>query len=166
MLHNSNQRPVVFHNGSLIKSLYWASHKPITPPTDQSDGPLYLTTDRCIGSWEVTKGQLSAGHSTTTQNRYNDVTSKQEATGSCCKKKIAKRRQLHDKAKYKAQEAATATTSPPQSDEGGDEAESDGDNPLADNAGKGNDDDAQLGEGDTNAEESSDKYSGAEESND
>ncbi|MCD7453014.1 hypothetical protein HAX54_019271 [Datura stramonium] len=64
----------------------------------------------------------------------------------------------------KAQEAIAATTSPLQSDEGGDEAKSDGDNPPADNAGKGDDDPAQSGEGDTNAEESSDKDSGAEES--
>ncbi|MCD7473610.1 hypothetical protein HAX54_015558, partial [Datura stramonium] len=69
------------------------------------------------------------------------------------------------RAKSKAQEAATATTSSPQSDEGIDEAESDGDNLPTNNARKGNDDDAQPGEGDTNAEESSNKDSGAEESN-
>ncbi|MCE5165877.1 hypothetical protein HAX54_012778, partial [Datura stramonium] len=57
-----------------------------------------------------------------------------------------------------------ATTSPPKSNEGSDEAESDGDNPPADNTGKVNDNDAQSGEGDTNVEESSDKDSGAEES--
>ncbi|MCD7465569.1 hypothetical protein HAX54_001570 [Datura stramonium] len=69
------------------------------------------------------------------------------------------------RAKSKAQEAVAATTSPAQSDKGSDEAESDGDNPPADNAGKGNDDAEELGDDDTYAEESGDKDSDVEESN-
>ncbi|MCD7453667.1 hypothetical protein HAX54_021822 [Datura stramonium] len=107
-------------------------------------------------------------------------------------KKIAKRRQLRDESELdsssgsevhynitssdespvvttrensKAQEAVAATTSLPQSDEGSDEDESDGDNPPADNAEKGNDDVVDSGDYDTNAEESGDKNSVAEESN-
>ncbi|MCD9559911.1 hypothetical protein HAX54_018287 [Datura stramonium] len=106
---------------------------------------------------------------------------KQEAAA---RKEIAKRRQLLDESKSESssgsevhynitssdeslvrttraksndQEAAVTTTSPPQSNEGSDEAESDGDKPLSDNARKGNHDDAPSGEGDTNVEESRDK---------
>ncbi|MCD7471101.1 hypothetical protein HAX54_011385, partial [Datura stramonium] len=50
-------------------------------------------------------------------------------------------------------------------DEESDEAESDGDNPLTDNAEEGNDDVEESGDDDTNAEESGDKDSAAEESN-
>ncbi|MCD7470035.1 hypothetical protein HAX54_009598 [Datura stramonium] len=108
------------------------------------------------------------------------------------RKEIAKRRQLYDesesdsssssevhynitssnespvvntRAKSKAQEAAEATTSPPQYDEGSDEYKSDGDNPPADNVEKGNNDVEELGDDDINAEESGDKDSAAEESN-
>ncbi|MCE3050541.1 hypothetical protein HAX54_047482, partial [Datura stramonium] len=83
------------------------------------------------------------------------VSNKQQEDAA--RKEIAKRRQLRDKANSKAQEAAASTTSPPKSDKGSNKAESDGDNPPTDNAGKGNDDDAELGKGDTNAEESSNK---------
>ncbi|MCD9558374.1 hypothetical protein HAX54_015724 [Datura stramonium] len=69
------------------------------------------------------------------------------------------------RAKSKAQEAAAATTSLPQSDEGSAEADFDGDNPPVDTSGKGNDDADKSGEDDTNAEESGDKDSAAEESN-
>ncbi|MCD7466663.1 hypothetical protein HAX54_003581 [Datura stramonium] len=72
---------------------------------------------------------------------------------------------VNTRAKSKAQEAAAATTSPPQSDEGSDKAESDGDNPPMDNAGKGNDDAEESGDDDTNVEESGDKDSAAEKSN-
>ncbi|MCE0480550.1 hypothetical protein HAX54_037493 [Datura stramonium] len=58
-----------------------------------------------------------------------------------------------------------ATTLPPQSDEGSDKSESDGDSPPADNAGKGNDDAEESGDDDTKAEESDDKDSAAKESN-
>ncbi|MCD9640489.1 hypothetical protein HAX54_025828 [Datura stramonium] len=68
-------------------------------------------------------------------------------------------------AKSKAQEAAAATASPPQSDEGSDEAESDGDNPPADNAEEDNDDAEESSDDYTNTEESSDKESTAEKSN-
>ncbi|MCE5167049.1 hypothetical protein HAX54_035137, partial [Datura stramonium] len=51
------------------------------------------------------------------------------------------------------------------SDEGSAEADSDGDNPPTDTSGKGNDDAEKSREDDTNVEESSDKYSTAEESN-
>ncbi|MCE3215734.1 hypothetical protein HAX54_003307, partial [Datura stramonium] len=58
--------------------------------------------------------------------------------------------------KSKAQEVAAATTSPPQSVEGNDEAESNCYNPPvdADNTEKGNDDVEESGDDDTNAEES------------
>ncbi|MCE5166299.1 hypothetical protein HAX54_017147, partial [Datura stramonium] len=125
-------------------------------------------------------------------HRYKTSPVRKKQQEASTRKEIAKRRQLRDesesesssgsevhynitssdespvwntRSKSKAQEAAVATTSPPQSDEGSDEVRSDGDNPLMDNAGKGNDDDAHSWEGDTNAAESSDKDSGAEESN-
>ncbi|MCD7455870.1 hypothetical protein HAX54_029907, partial [Datura stramonium] len=63
------------------------------------------------------------------------------------------------RAKSKAQEAASATTLPTQSDEGSDEAESNGDNPPVDNTEEGN------GNDDTEAEESGDKENAAEKSN-
>ncbi|MCE3050133.1 hypothetical protein HAX54_046519, partial [Datura stramonium] len=75
------------------------------------------------------------------------------------------------RAKSKAQEAAVAIASPPQSDEGSDEAKSDGDNPPTDNAEKGkgnveegNDDAEESGDDDTEAEESGDKESAVEKS--
>ncbi|MCE3216774.1 hypothetical protein HAX54_007997, partial [Datura stramonium] len=67
------------------------------------------------------------------------------------------------RAKSKYQEIAV-TTSPPQSEEGGEEAESDGDNPPTDNAKEGNDDAEESGDEDTEAEESGDKESAAEKS--
>ncbi|MCD7469969.1 hypothetical protein HAX54_009464 [Datura stramonium] len=105
---------------------------------------------------------------------------------------IAKRRKLHDesksdsssgsevhynitssdkstvvttRSKSKAQQVVAATTSLPQSDEGSDEAESDGDNPPTDNAWNGNYDAEESGDDDTNAEEFDDKESATEESN-
>ncbi|MCE0481323.1 hypothetical protein HAX54_039002 [Datura stramonium] len=72
---------------------------------------------------------------------------------------------MSPRANSKAQEAAAATSSPLWSDEGSDEAESDGDNPPVDNAEKGNDDAEDSGDDDTNAEESGDKDSVVEESN-
>ncbi|MCD9643508.1 hypothetical protein HAX54_031081 [Datura stramonium] len=98
---------------------------------DQSDGPLSLITNRCIRSWEH--------YNITSSEEYLVVTTRE---------------------KSKAQEAVTATTSPPQSDEGSDEAESDGENPSADNVEKGNDGAEELGDDDTNVEDSV-----AEESN-
>ncbi|MCD9558429.1 hypothetical protein HAX54_015803 [Datura stramonium] len=75
------------------------------------------------------------------------------------------------RAKYKAQEAATATVLPPQPDEGSDEAESDGNNPATDNAEEGNgnveevnDDAEESGDDDTEAKKSGDKESAAEKS--
>ncbi|MCD7461070.1 hypothetical protein HAX54_045095 [Datura stramonium] len=50
--------------------------------------------------------------------------------------------------------SSTATTSTPQSEEGGEEAKSDGENPPADNAEEGNDDAEDSGDNDTEAEES------------
>ncbi|MCD9644390.1 hypothetical protein HAX54_032588 [Datura stramonium] len=73
-------------------------------------------------------------------------------------------RRFH-KAKSKDQEAAATTASPPQSDEGSEEAEFDGESPPADNAEEGNDDAEESGDDDTEAEESGDKESAAERSN-
>ncbi|MCD9642078.1 hypothetical protein HAX54_028712 [Datura stramonium] len=70
---------------------------------------------------------------------------------AAARKEIAKRRQLRD-----VSESDSSS---------GSEAESDGDNPPADNAGKGNDDAEGSGDDDTNAEESGDKDSAVEESN-
>ncbi|MCD7448939.1 hypothetical protein HAX54_047551 [Datura stramonium] len=108
----------------------------------------------------------------------------------CARKEIAKRRQLRDelesdsfsgskvhynietydesqvvttRAKSKAQYATADTTSPPQSDEGSDEAESDGYNPSTDNVEEGNGN-AEESSGD--AEESGDDDSEVEESGD
>ncbi|MCE2055801.1 hypothetical protein HAX54_043443, partial [Datura stramonium] len=60
------------------------------------------------------------------------------------------------KAKSKAREAVAATASPPQSEEGGKEAEFDGEHPPADNS----------GDNDSEAEESGNKDSAAEKSDD
>ncbi|MCE3217230.1 hypothetical protein HAX54_011174 [Datura stramonium] len=67
------------------------------------------------------------------------------------------------RAKSKAQEAAAATASPPQFDEGSDWAESYGDNPPTDNAKKGN---SNAEEGNDDAEESRDDDTKVEEPND
>ncbi|MCD9643959.1 hypothetical protein HAX54_031852 [Datura stramonium] len=71
-----------------------------------------------------------------------------------------------------AQEATKTTTSLPQSDEGSDEDEFDGDNPPTDNAEEGNGnadkgtgDAEESGDDDTEKEESADKESAAEKSN-
>ncbi|MCE0480902.1 hypothetical protein HAX54_038130, partial [Datura stramonium] len=79
---------------------------------------------------------------------------------------------VNTRAKSKAQEAAAATASPPQYDEGSNKAESDGDNPPADNeeegndnAEEGNDDVEELGDDDIEADESGDKESVAEKPN-
>ncbi|MCE0482069.1 hypothetical protein HAX54_040448, partial [Datura stramonium] len=117
------------------------------------------------------------------------IKKQQEATAQM---EIAKRQQLHDelesdnysgsevhynietfeespvvttRTKSKAQEAAAATASPPQSNEGSDEAESDGDNPSVDNAEEGNDDAEESGDDDTDAEEYDDKENVVEKSN-
>ncbi|MCD9646724.1 hypothetical protein HAX54_036878 [Datura stramonium] len=79
---------------------------------------------------------------------------------AAARKEIAKRR-----AKSKAHEAAAATASPPQSDKGSDETESDGDNPPLDNVEEDNDDVEESGDDDTDAKEFGDKESVAEKSN-
>ncbi|MCD9641624.1 hypothetical protein HAX54_027936 [Datura stramonium] len=82
-------------------------------------------------------------------HRYNDFISKQEATGSCRMKGNCKK-----------------------SNEGSDKAESDGDNPPANNAKEGNgdaeegnDDAEESRDDDTDVEESVDKESVVEKSN-
>ncbi|MCD7469595.1 hypothetical protein HAX54_008736, partial [Datura stramonium] len=76
-------------------------------------------------------------------HRYNDFTSKQEATGSFRIKGNSKKA----------------------SDEGSDDTESDGDNPPVDNAEEGNDEAEKSRNDATNAEESGDKDSSTEGSN-
>ncbi|MCD9645685.1 hypothetical protein HAX54_034811 [Datura stramonium] len=73
-------------------------------------------------------------------------------------------RSILQREKSKAQEPAAATGSPLQSEEGGEEAESDGDNPPVDNAEESNDDAEKSRDNDTEAEVSSDKESTAEKS--
>ncbi|MCE3051976.1 hypothetical protein HAX54_051338 [Datura stramonium] len=60
--------------------------------------------------------------------------------------------------------STVAIASPPQSKEGGEEAESDGEHPPTDNAEEGNDDAEEIGDEDTEVEESGDKESAAEKS--
>ncbi|MCD9645366.1 hypothetical protein HAX54_034222 [Datura stramonium] len=116
---------------------------PVPLPTDQSDGPLYLTMDCFIGSWVVIEDPSF-------RRSFNDRSN---------------RSLLLHPGKVKSQEAAATTASPPQSNEGSDEADFDGDNPPADNLEEGNDDAEESGDDDTNAEESGDKDSAAEKPN-
>ncbi|MCD9637698.1 hypothetical protein HAX54_021135 [Datura stramonium] len=95
--------------------------------------------DRCISQWTIV---LDRG-SSVLEVHYN-ITSSDESPV------------VTTRANSKDQEAVVATTSPPQSDEGSDEAKSDGDNPPADNARKGNDDAEESRDDGTNAEESGD----------
>ncbi|MCE0481297.1 hypothetical protein HAX54_038948 [Datura stramonium] len=66
--------------------------------------------------------------------------------------------------KSKAQEAVIATSPLSQSEEGGEETDSDGEKPHADDAEEGNDDAKESGDDDTEAEESGDKESATEKS--
>ncbi|MCE3052046.1 hypothetical protein HAX54_051452 [Datura stramonium] len=136
------------------------------------------------------KRVVVAARSNETCTMTSPVSKKQQEAAT--RNEIAKRRQLHDepesdsssgsevnynitssdespirttRANSKAQEDVATATSPPQSNEGSDEAESDDDNPSADNTDKGNDDVEESGDDDTNAEESGDKDSAVEESN-
>ncbi|MCE0481942.1 hypothetical protein HAX54_040155 [Datura stramonium] len=67
--------------------------------------------------------------------------------------------------KSKAQEAAAATASPSQFDEGSDEAMSNGDNPPVDNAEEGNDDAEESSDDNTDVEDSDYKESASKKSN-
>ncbi|MCD7471824.1 hypothetical protein HAX54_012505 [Datura stramonium] len=108
---------------------------------------------------------MVAARSNKTCTITSPVSKKQQKVVS--QKEIAKRRQLHDEPEsgiVQRQEAVATATSPPQSDEGSDEAESDDDNPPAGNAEKGNDDVEESRDDDTNIEEFGDKDTAVEES--